>query len=409
MEDENKTNSQLINELAEVRQQVTELGKFQKECKQSEEEIKRNYDTQAALNLLLHLSLEDLSLEELLKRALDRVLSIPWLTFESRASIFLVEDEPNVLVMKAQRNLAEPIQRACAKIPFGKCLCGRAAMIQKIHFSDHLDEYHDITYEGIAPHGHYCTPILFAGRTLGVINIYVKEGHCRDQREEEFLTAIADTLAGIMERRRAEEKLARTMEKLRKAMGATIQVIARVAEARDPYTAGHQTKVANLARSMANELNLKEDIIDGIRMAGTIHDIGKISVPAEILSKPTKLTDIEFSLIKSHAQRGYDILKDIVFPWPIAAIVLQHHERLDGSGYPQGLKDGQILLEARILAVADVVEAMASYRPYRPALGIDAALEEIEKNKGILYDADVVDTCLKLFREKRVDFEQTES
>jgi putative nucleotidyltransferase with HDIG domain len=400
---------QLINELAEVRQQVTELDKFQTECKRSEEEIKRNYDTQAALSLLLHLSLEDLSLEELLKHALDRVLSIPWLTFESRGSIFLVEDEPNVLVMKAQRNLAEPIQRACAKIPFGKCLCGRAASIQKIHFSDHLDEYHNITYDGIAPHGHYCTPILFAGRTLGVINIYVKEGHCRDQREEEFLTAIADTLAGIIERRRAEEKLARTMEKLRKAMGATIQVIVRVIEARDPYTAGHQTRVANLARAMANELNLKENIIDGIRMAGAIHDIGKISVPAEILSKPTKLTDIEFSLIKSHAQRGYDILKDIVFPWPIAAIVLQHHERLDGSGYPQGLKDGQILLEARILAVADVVEAMASYRPYRPALGIDAALEEIEKNKGILYDADVVDTCLKLFREKRVDFEQTES
>jgi len=209
----------------------------------------------------------------------------------------------------------------------------------------------------------------------------------------------------ITERKEAEEKLSYTMENLHKAMGATIQLIAQVAETKDPYTAGHQKRVSNLSRAIAREMGLSDDVVDGIRMAGAIHDIGKISVPAEILSKPTKLTDIEFSLIKTHVQTGYDILKDVAFPWPIAAIVHQHHERMDGSGYPQGLRGEQILLEAQIIAVADVVEAISSHRPYRPGLGIDVALEEIEKNKGVLYDEKVVEACLKLFREKGFGFD----
>ena len=176
-------------------------------------------------------------------------------------------------------------------------------------------------------------------------------------------------------------------------------------EARDPYTSGHQMKVSRLARAIAQDMALPNDTIDNIRMAGIIHDIGKISVPAEILSKPGKLTDIEFGLIKVHPQSGYDILKDAELPHPIAEIVLQHHERLDGSGYSHGLKDGQIILEARIVAVADVVEAMSSHRPYRPALGIEAALEEIEKHKGILYDKKVVEICSQLFKEKEFRFE----
>ena len=157
-------------------------------------------------------------------------------------------------------------------------------------------------------------------------------------------------------------------------------------ETRDPYTAGHQIRSADLARAIATEMGLPQDKIDGIRMAGSIHDIGKLSIPAEILSKPTKLTEIEFSLIKEHSRSGYEMLKDVESPWPLAEIVYQHHERMDGSGYPRNLKGDEILMEARIMAVADVVESMASHRPYRPALGIEAALEEIEKNKGILYD-----------------------
>jgi putative nucleotidyltransferase with HDIG domain len=175
-------------------------------------------------------------------------------------------------------------------------------------------------------------------------------------------------------------------------------------EMRDPYTAGHQRRVSKLACAIAREIGLPGAQIEGIRMAGEIHDIGKIYVPAEILSKPGKLTDIEFTIIKTHAQVGYDILKNIEFPWPIADIVVQHHERLNGSGYPAGLKGGAILPEANIIIVADVVEAMSSHRPYRPAHGIDTALAEIVQNKGVLYDAAVVDHCVRLFKEKRFSF-----
>jgi putative two-component system response regulator len=196
------------------------------------------------------------------------------------------------------------------------------------------------------------------------------------------------------------EELLRSLEQMRKLLSTTVQAITSLVEARDPYTAGHQRRVADLARAIAAEMGLPNDQIDGIRMASTIHDIGKISVPTEILSMSRKLTDIEFSLIKTHAQSGYDILKDIDFPLPVAQIILQHHERMDGSGYPNGLKDGEILLLARILAVADVIEAIASHRPYRPTLGLDIALEEIIKNKGTLYDPVVVDACLRVFHEK---------
>jgi PAS domain S-box-containing protein/putative nucleotidyltransferase with HDIG domain len=204
----------------------------------------------------------------------------------------------------------------------------------------------------------------------------------------------------ITERKKAEEELQKTLESLRKAVGATIQVMVSAIEMRDPYTAGHQLRSANLARAIATEMGLPQDKIDGIRMAGSIHDIGKLSIPAEILSKPTKLTNLEFSLIKEHSQIGYEMLKNVESPWPLAQIVYQHHERMDGSGYPRNLKGDEILMEARIMAVADVVEAMASHRPYRPSLGIDAALVEIEKNKGTQYDNTVADACLRLFREK---------
>lgn len=209
----------------------------------------------------------------------------------------------------------------------------------------------------------------------------------------------------ITSRKLAEEELKATTEKLRTTLVGTIRAIALTVETRDPYTAGHQKRVASLARAIAQEMGLPKDTIEGIRMAAVIHDIGKISVPAEILSKPTRLTDIEFGLIKVHPEAGYAILKDIDFPWPVADIVLQHHERLDGSGYPQGLKGEQILLEAQILAVADVIEAMASHRPYRPSIGIDVALAEIEKNRGTFYNVKIVDACVRLFREKGFRFQ----
>jgi PAS domain S-box-containing protein len=794
MKDEAKKKEQLIKELAALRDRCTE------------EAIEHYYDIGTAVNALLRLSLEDYSLEELLKKALDIILSVPSLSIETKGSIFLVEDEPEVLIQKVQKGLAEPLLKECARVPFGKCLCGRAASIKRIEFADHIDERHEVGYEGMAPHGHYCVPILLSENTIGVINLYLKAGHSRVGREEEFLDSVANTLAGIIKRKRAEEalkekdkfmesmvqssavatfvvnaehkviywnracedltgiksedllgtsdhwkafydhprpcvadviidnkfdemtnlykvyaksvlipdgiraegwypnlggkkryvvfdaapirddngkiiaaietlqditkrrqaedalqegqrqlkaildnipdiawlkdkesrfiavnepfgkscgikpedlvgktdldiwsrdlaeryraddkevmesgkrkqveepltdsegkalwiettktpiydeqgnfvgtagiarditerkrteeelkrrenllqkifdvlpiglwfadkegrllrgnpagvkiwgaepkvspseygvfkarrlpsgeeiapedwalvhtvregvtvvdemleidafdgkkkvilnytapvlddqgalqgaivvnlditsrkeaeeKLQRTLDSLRKAFGTTVQVMVSAIETRDPYTAGHQIRSADLARAIATEMGLSPEKIDGIRMAGVIHDIGKLSVPAEILSKPTKLTDIEFSLIKEHSRRGYEILKDVESPWPLAQIVYQHHERMDGSGYPRNLKGDEILMEARILAVADVVESMASHRPYRPALGLNAALEEIENNKGILYDDAVADTCLRLFREKGFQLEVT--
>lgn len=210
----------------------------------------------------------------------------------------------------------------------------------------------------------------------------------------------------ITEQKKREEELRTSLTQLHKAMGGIIQAMALTVESKDPYTAGHQQRVSHLARAIAQEMGLAKDQIEAVRMAGVVHDLGKISVPAEILSKPTELTDLEFKLIQAHPQTSYDILKDIDFPWPVARIVLQHHERLDGSGYPFGLKGDQILLEAQILMVADVVEAIASHRPYRPAFGIEQALMEIDKNKGSKYNSQVVEVCLRLFREKGFSFDE---
>jgi HD-GYP domain-containing protein (c-di-GMP phosphodiesterase class II) len=212
--------------------------------------------------------------------------------------------------------------------------------------------------------------------------------------------------AGEMERLDAEKQLRESLVQVRRAVETTIQVLLMAVEIKDPYTAGHQRRVTSLTRSIATEMGLPPEKIEGLRMSGIIHDIGKITLPTEILSKPSKLSSIELSLIKAHVQLGYDILKDIESPWSLAEIVFQHHERMDGSGYPRNLKGEEILIEARIIGVSGVVEAMASHRPYRAALGIDAALDEIEKNAGILYDNTVVDACLKLFREKGYTLER---
>jgi len=218
------------------------------------------------------------------------------------------------------------------------------------------------------------------------------------------VTGVIGLAKDITVQKKSEEELQQSYQKLKKTMDAAIDTISKIIEAKDPYTSGHQHRVCQLAVPLAQELGLTEDKIEGIRIASLIHDIGKIGLPTEILSKPTKLTDIEFSLIKGHSQIGYDILKSIDFSYPIARIVLQHHERISGSGYPNNLKDDEIMLEAKIIGVADVIEAMSSFRPYRPALGIDKALEEISQNKGILYDPEVVDACLRLSKEKGFKF-----
>jgi len=216
---------------------------------------------------------------------------------------------------------------------------------------------------------------------------------------------VVDLSKDITAQRKSEQELLQSYQKLKKNMDATLETISNIIEAKDSYTAGHQQRVSELSTAIAKELHLSQDEIEGIRVASIIHDIGKIGLPTEILSKSSRLDDIEFSLIKRHSQVGHDILKTIDFSYPVAEIVLQHHEKINGSGYPNKLKGDKILLEAKIIGVADVVEAMSSHRPYRPALGIDKALEEISKNRGILYDPKVVDICLTLFKEKSFKFE----
>ena len=214
----------------------------------------------------------------------------------------------------------------------------------------------------------------------------------------QFATVFTD----VTMQRRSEEALKRSLEE-------TIQAIAWIIEKRDPYTAGHQRRVAQLSEAIGRALGLPKSQLDGMRAAATLHDIGKITVPADILSKPSALSKMEFDLLKGHAKTAYDVLQTIEFPWPVAEIVYQHHERMDGSGYPQGLEGDDILLEARIIGVADVVEAMSSHRPYRPALGLDAALVEIQTNRGSLFDEDVVDACLRLVNDGTFEFEAEDS
>ena len=213
--------------------------------------------------------------------------------------------------------------------------------------------------------------------------------------------AIIGLMQDISEKKRAEEKIQHYIVQLENSFMRTVEIATTLSEMRDPYTAGHERRVGAIAAAIGAELGFDARRVEGLRVAGHLHDIGKISIPTEILSKPGKLSAAEFMLIKGHAQASYDILKHVEFPWPVADVALQHHERMDGGGYPQGLEGETILLEARIMAVADVIEAMSSHRPYRPGLGIDKALAEIERGRGTAYDTNVVDACLRLFREKR--------
>jgi response regulator RpfG family c-di-GMP phosphodiesterase len=209
----------------------------------------------------------------------------------------------------------------------------------------------------------------------------------------------------IAERIKAENALKDSLGNMRQTLDGTVRALATTIEMRDPYTAGHQRRVAQLSCAIGRKMGFPQEFIDGLEVMGFLHDIGKIIVPAEILSKPGVLNEFEFNIIKAHAQAGYNILKGIEFPWPVAVATIQHHERLDGTGYPHGISQETIITEARILAVADVVEAMATHRPYRPALGTDIALKEIIDNSGTRYDPTVVDVCKTLFTEKEFNFE----
>jgi len=216
---------------------------------------------------------------------------------------------------------------------------------------------------------------------------------------------IMGVLQDVTERMRAQEEIRNYITRIEAMIAGTVNSISIMVELRDPYTSGHERRVGELSAAIAAKMGLDENTQRGLRYAGAVHDVGKLAVPADLLSKPGRLTAVEFELVKAHAAQGYEVLKGIESPWPLAEVARQHHERMDGSGYPRGLKGEEILLEARILAVADVMESMSSHRPYRPALGIDKALEEIERGKGVHYDAAAVEACLAVFRDGSFSFD----
>lgn len=283
---------------------------------------------------------------------------------------------------------------------------GTSLIVQNIadnpQFSEYVEYAHQNQFQS-----YIGLPLKSGGAVIfGVLNIYSTEVDAFSENEVLLLEELAADLAfGICNLRTKEERNhfqsenQKGVEQLKAALISTIKAIGNTVEKRDPYTAGHQNNVAGLAEAIAREMDLDEDIIEGLKLGASIHDIGKIYVPSEILNRPGKLTDAEFSIIKSHPEVGYEIIKDVIFPWPVAEMILQHHERIDGSGYPKGLKGEEIILEARILTVADVVEAITAHRPYRAAHGIDKALHEIEAKRGQFYDATVVDACLRVFRQ----------
>lgn len=241
------------------------------------------------------------------------------------------------------------------------------------------------------------------GGAIGTLNLYAVDSDYFGPNElaaiEEITREISFGLRNL-ERTAASEVSQTYLKRLQEAVYATTAALSKMVELRDPYTAEHERRVGELAVAIAAEMGLNEDMQKGLRVAGAMHDVGKIMVPLELLSKPGSLSRLEYEFIKQHAEQGYQILKDIAFPWPVAEVARQHHERLDGSGYPRGLKGTDIIIEARITAVADVVESMSLQRPYRPRLGVELALQEIERGAGVIYDADAAAACLRLFRDK---------
>ncbi len=284
-------------------------------------------------------------------------------------------------------------------------ISGATRVVQDILGARELQSWH----ENARQYGYascIALPLMDGARAFGVLVLFDEKVNVFDADETELLEEMAGDLAFGILTLRLKQAHREHAQRLQTNMLQTVEAIAGIVEMRDPYTSGHQRRVAELAQAIAKKMGRSDEERQVIHLAGIVHDLGKISIPAEILSKPMRLNDIEYSLIKMHPQAGYDILKGIDFSWPIAQMVLQHHERMDGSGYPQGLKGDEILPGARILCVADVMEAMSSHRPYRPGLGINSALAELARGRGSLYDTQVVDACTALFKEESYELPQ---
>jgi len=413
-EKDSKTKEQLIGESDALRQRLRELEKEKYSCAHTEKELLRVTRALKALSSCNHTLLRVKDISEFLQEICRNIVEhggyrLAWIGFAE-------QDEQKTVRPVAQFGYEDgylhTVKITWADIERGRGPTGTAIRTgQPVIAQDILSDQSYVPWRAEASKRGYAAsialPLIREGRTVGSLNIYSAESDAFDEEEVKLLTELANDISygiGAIEmrskREQAEAEVKQSFEKLKKALNGTVYALTEVLQRRDPYTAGHQLRVAHLACAIAQEMGLSEDQIEGIRIAGLLHDIGKISVPSDILSRPGQMTDLETDIIETHAQVGYEILKTIEFPWPVLEAVLQHQERLDGSGYPAGLSGDKIILEARILAVADVIEAMSSHRPYRPTLGMDRALAEITDNRGIRFDPAVVDACLRLFTEK---------
>ena len=419
MKDKDKTKEQLIRESAALRRQIAKFKKIVAQHEQSETELLR---VTRALKTLINCNQELIRATNILNfmKEVCCILvkvggyRLAWVGFAERDEHRTVRPVAQYGYEKgylSQINIAWSDNER-GRGPTGTAIrTGKPVIVRNIltdlSFAPWRDE--------AAKRGYASTialPLIEKKRILGSLNIYSAEPDAFGEEEVKLLTELANDIAygiAVMEMRskheRAEKAQKQSFKKVKRVLAGTVYALAEMSQRRDPYTAGHQRRVAQLACAIARQMGLPENQIEGVRMAALLHDIGKMYVPSEILTKPGQISDLETGLIETHAQVGYEILKTIEFSWPVAKTVLQHQERLNGSGYPAGLSGEEILLEARILAVADVVEAMSSHRPYRATLGTKKALNEISQNRGILYDPHAVDACLILFTDKKFEFE----
>jgi putative nucleotidyltransferase with HDIG domain len=416
MNDQAEKNPIRVEEISVLKRRIEELEQSQSELKRAEEEKRRNQDIAERLAGEMAVIAEigrvvgsTLDINQVYERVATEARNlIPY----DRLLVNRKKTREGEFVVAYISGVDNPKRRigdlySSRGSATGVVMSTRAGILIQPDDAEEIKDLYPNLYETFKTglRSTMSVPLIYTDEVIGSLNFRSNKPKAYTEQDLRLAERIGMQVAGAIANAQLYENLKESLDQLRRAVQTTIQVLVLAVETKDPYTAGHQKRTTNLARAMAREMGIPPEQIEGIRMAGMIHDIGKISLPTEILSKPTKLTAIEYSLIKEHARQGYEILKDVESFWPLAEMVYQHHERINGSGYPRGFKEDEILIEARILAVADVVESMASHRPYRPALGLDAALAEIEKNKDVLYDTNVAETCVRLFRDKGFQFE----
>ncbi len=407
------------------------------EQKRNQLAVKRGYQTQTILNKLLHLSLENLTLTETLELFIYHLTSFPWLELEPKGAIFLVGEKRGVLELKAHRGLNQDLLSICAEVPFGKCLCGRCAISEEIVFANCMNDKHDNKYDGIAPHGHYCVPILSVNRRLvGVFTLYVKHGTIRDKLAEETLEAAASVVAGVIQRKKAERELENSRDELElrvkertvelnevnvslaqelierkeadKALAFAIEekddlivnlfeIMYEMLANRDHSTFEHALRVAEISRRVGLELGLNVEDMEVLRLGCLVHDIGKVAIPDDVLLKPGLFDRMDHTIMQVHTLVGASLFAKHHHDFRIRKIILHHHERLDGSGYPYGLKGAEIGPLERIVAAADVFEALIARRPYKKPVTREKAISILwyEAKKGCL-DHGIVEVIEKI-------------